>query len=111
MVSCVDIHWSDRILCNFIHSQWFDGLKANALGIGIGIGIAVNDSQQSNGMSSDPIRSDSSQYTLSSFPLLWIFTVENHIQLDCSPWDSKYYPSLQKVNKVKKWSNYVLSRR
>ena len=28
------------------------------IGIGIGIGIAVNDSQQSNGMSSDLIRSD-----------------------------------------------------
>ena len=69
MLSCVDIHWSDRILCNFIYSQWFDGLKANVLGIGIGIGIgiAVNDSQQSNGMSSDPIRSNSSQYTLSSW--------------------------------------------
>ena len=58
MLSCVDIHWFDRILCNFIYSQWFDGLKANVLGIGIDIGIAVNDSQQLNGMSSDPIRSD-----------------------------------------------------
>ena len=67
MVSCVDIHWFDRILCNFIYAQWFDGLNANALGIGIGIDIAVNDSQQSNGMLSDPIRSDSSQFTLSSW--------------------------------------------
>ena len=33
MLSCVDIHWSDKILCNFIYSQWFDGLKANALGL------------------------------------------------------------------------------
>ena len=56
MVSSVDIHWSDMILCNFIYSQWFDGLKANALGIGIG--IAVNDLQQWNGMWSDLIRSD-----------------------------------------------------
>ena len=67
MLSCVDIHWSDSILCNFIYAQWFDGLKANALGIGIGIGIAVNDSRQWNGMSSDLIRSNSSQYTLSSW--------------------------------------------
>ena len=34
---------------------------------GIGIGIAVNDSQQLNGLSSDPIRYDSSQSTLSSW--------------------------------------------
>ena len=60
MLSCVDIHWFDRILCNFIYAQWFDGLKANVLGLVLvlDIGIAVNDSQQWNGMPSDPIRSD-----------------------------------------------------
>ena len=33
---------------------WFE-CKCSWFGIGIGIGIAVNDWQQSNGMSSDPI--------------------------------------------------------
>ena len=37
--------------------RWFES-KYSWFGIGIGIGIAVNDSQQLNGMSSDPIRSD-----------------------------------------------------
>ena len=36
---------------------WFES-KCSWFGIGIGIGIAVNDSQQLNGMSSDPIWSD-----------------------------------------------------
>ena len=69
MLSCVDIHWLDRILCKLIDSQWLDGLIAHVLGIhiDIDIGIAVNDSQQSNGISSDSIWSDSSQYTLSSW--------------------------------------------
>ena len=56
MPSCVDIHWFDGILCNFIYAQWFDGLKANALGLVLVLVLQLMICN--NEMVCHPIRSD-----------------------------------------------------
>ena len=84
MLSCVDIHWFDRILCNFIYSQWFDGLEAHALGLVLVLILVLQLMIRNNEMVchviwSDLIWSDSSQYTLSS----WSSGIYMRIRIEC----------------------------